>query len=103
MQHGAYATRTFRTYKYRLTYKDVDGKNVSRLFLDRADLGEFVGVSTNTICRWLNGKTQMEVLMKYRLDKVRIPARTHIERTCVEKSATLSGYADPNELPPPAV
>ena len=79
-----YAERTYRTYKYRLGYRDENGQRVSRLFMNRTDLGEFVGVSTPTVCRWLNGRTDMKVLKKYTLEKVRIPAKVRVDRTCVE-------------------
>jgi DNA-binding XRE family transcriptional regulator len=99
----AYAERTYKTYKYRLSYKNDNDDTVNRLFMNRKDLADFVGISTNTVCRWLNGSTDMKLLTKYSLERVRIPAKIHIDRTCVEKSATPTGYTNPDELPPPAV
>jgi CRP-like cAMP-binding protein len=79
-----YAERTYRTYKYRLGYKGEDGETVFRLFMNREDIAQFVGVSPITVCRWLNGRTAMKTLQKYTLERVRIPAKVHVERTCVE-------------------
>ena len=78
-----YAERVFRLYKYRLTYTE-DGQEYRRLFMNKADLGEFIGVSVTTVTRWLHGCTDMKLLARYNLEKVRVPAQIKTDRTRLE-------------------